>query len=467
MQVLSGEGGAFLFRFLRTLIFARLTTVEDFGVAALFSLLIASVETVSQFGLSQLIVQRKDGDEERVQRGIQGISASRGLLSAAILYLLAGPIAGFFETEQAQGAIEALALSPLLLGLIHFDVFRLQRHRRFLPYATTFSVPVFLSLLMIWPLFLWFGDFRAMAAAIVIEAAMIAAASHLLADRRYRAGLDREIAVSGFRFGWPLLLSSVALFLVMHGEKVIVARELGPTIFGIFAMGLTLTLSPGLLFSRSLRALLLPPLARNQDRPEAFRPLSVAAIEATLFAGVIIAASVMGLGPLFVRLALGEKFAALTPLLPFFALVVMLHVSKTGPGMVSVALGRTTNPMFGNFGRIAALPVAWWAAATGHDLSVILFISALGEIVGLALALTVLCVRAGVRFTPLAPGLAIYGLVALGLALSCAGVALAPSEGPAHVLGWIILPPLAALAIMGELRGFCLRLLRGGRAAAE
>lgn len=465
IQILTGEASAFLFRFIRTMLFARLTTVEDFGVAALFALIVAGITSLSEFGLPQLMVQRKEGDEGPFQAAIQGLSAARGVVSGLVLFAAAGPLAGFFGAPDAEGALRALAGAMAVLGLLHFDVHRFQRQRRFLPFALTFSAPVLVSTAMIWPLYLWFGDFRAMAAALVLEMLLTVAASHLLAERRYHLRLDRSAAAVGFRFGWPLLFNALALFLVMQGEKIVVARELGPAVFGLFAMGLTLAISPGLLLSRAARTLLLPRLSAVRDAPERFARLGGATVETNLFNGVVTAGAVTGLGPIFIMLAFGEKFAALIPLLPFFGLVALTQLGKAGPATISVALGRTTNPLIGNLGRIAALPLAWWAAASGYGLNVVLAIAAAGEAAGLALAFATLRLRAGFDLRLAARGLVCWAAMAAPLLLAAAGApGFAPPTDPLRALVWLALPPLLCLLLMANMRGFVFRTLlrRGG-----
>ena len=56
---------------------------------------------------------------------------------------------------------------------------------------------------------------------------MTALVSHLVAERPYRLVLDREIMAESLRFGWPLLVNGVLLFVVFNGDRVIVGHGLG------------------------------------------------------------------------------------------------------------------------------------------------------------------------------------------------------------------------------------------------
>ena len=399
--LVSGNAFTSALLLVRNLVVARLISVEDYGVASTFAITMAIVEMTSNLGLQQLVVQDRDGDDPRLQAGLQGFNALRGLVAGLILFALAGPLASFLGVPGIAWAYQLMALVPVARGLQHFDVERFKRRMRFGPWILAGLMPAALSVAAVWPLDRLWGDWRVMLYAVLGQTALGLLASHLLAERRFAMSLDRAIMAKGLRFGWPLLLNGVLLFLVMHGEKLVVGRELGMAALGIFAMGFTLTLTPTLVLARSAQAFFLPQLSAVQDDDARFQPMAAATMQAAVANGLMVAVAIVVIGPPFVALVLGEKYAALGPLLAWLGILQAIRVFKAGPAVVALARGRTGNAMIGNLPRVAAILVAWWALVGGAGLMSVVVIGIAGEVVGFAVSLALLRGRADVALGPM------------------------------------------------------------------
>lgn len=391
MILLSGNAFASLLLLARNLIVARLISVEDYGIAATFAVAMAVVEMMSALGLQQQIVQAKEGDDPHFQTALQGFQVLRGVISGVALFLIAGPLARFLGIGEVAWAYQLLALVPALNALQHFDIHRMSRQMVFGPMLMTGAAPAFLSVLAIWPLSAWYGDYTVMLYAILIQAAVGTITSHLVAERPYRLAFDREIIGNSLRFGWPILMNGLLMFLVFQGDKLIVGRELGMEPLAIFAMGMTLTLTPTLVLAKSASNYFLPPLSRMQhDGQAAFNELALVTIQAVLSASLLLLLALALLGPALIELLLGEKYASLQALLVWFAIMQTLRVLKAAPAIIALAAGKSANPMIANLVRIMALPLCWYVAATSGDLKLIIWIAILGELAGHIVAMALI-----------------------------------------------------------------------------
>jgi O-antigen/teichoic acid export membrane protein len=397
--LLAGNGVSALTLLLRNLIIARLISVENYGIAATFAILIAIVEMMSQLGLQQMIVQDKDGESPDFQAGIQGFQVLRAIASALVLVLIAYPVSWFLGIPQVAWAFQLLALIPLMNGLNHFDMFRLQRHMNYLPNSVTMAVSALGSLALIWPLNAYFNDYRVMLYSILAQGLITLLLSHMLAKRPYRLAFDLPMYRRAWGFGWPLLINGMLLFLVFNGEKLIVGHKLGLAPLAIYAMGFTLTLTPTLVFSRSVQGIFLPRLSQAVGKAH-FQPTAVAAVQANILGGLLLVVGVLLLGEWFVTAAFGKKYADLLPLLPWLALGQAIRVFKTGPAIVSLSKGLTTNAMWGNVARVLLLPAAWFAVANGYGLLTIAQIAVAAEVLGLGVALWLMTKSAGIDIKP-------------------------------------------------------------------
>ena len=409
LLILSGNLFASLMMLARNLIVARLVSVEDYGIAATFAISMAIVEMMTTLGLQQLIVQETKGNDPKFQDGLQGFHLARSLLAGLVLYLLAGPIAAFLGIPEVAWAYELLALVPVLNGLMHFDNFRMTRQMRYLPSILTVTVPALVSVLLIWPLFQLYGDYRVMLYAVLAQGVMGLVTSHLVAERRYGLSLDMGIVRQAFRFGWPLLLNNIMMFAVFHGEKLIVGRELGMAALAIFAMGFSLTLTPALLIAKTLQSFFLPQLSAAKEDRAAFTHLGLATLQSHLLAGALLVVAVVLLGEPLVRVLLGPKYEPLIALLVWLSIVQGLRVVKGGGSATSLAMAQTENAMAANVARVLFLPLAWYVAATGGELLLVVWIAIAGEFIGVVTAYLLGRLRMALPIGPMVPALAVTG----------------------------------------------------------
>jgi O-antigen/teichoic acid export membrane protein len=455
LMILSGNAAASLLLLARNLIVARLIPVEDYGVAATFALVMALVEMASAFGLQQQIVQSAAGDEPRFQAALQGFQLFRGLVSGLVLFALAAPLARFLGIPQVIWAYQLLALVPVLTALQHFDIHRQTRQMRFGPMLWTGALPALASVLVIWPLAIWFGDWQIMLYSILVQAALGTLVSHLLAERPWRIVFDRAITFGALRFGWPLLANAVLMFAVFQGDRLIVGRELGMAALGVFSMGVTLTLTPTLILAKSVQNLMLPKLSEAQGDAEAFARIASLTFEITLFSSLCFFAGALLLGPLVTDLLLGPRFAALWPLIAVFALGQALRMLKAAPAIVALARGRTGNAAAANLLRAAALPVCWWVLSAGGTVETLLWILVLAEALSYGAAL-MLVPLADWRRT--IPGHLVVAAALVAGSLWLLRAAPEPVAGAMLAPWWVWLACAAALAIclaaLGQLRGY-------------
>lgn len=461
LLLLSGNALGFAFLLCRNLLVARLVTVEDYGIAAAFAIIVAMIEVMSQIGLQQLIVQRADGDDERVQAGIQCLHFARAVVAAGVMVAIGPAVADFMNLERVAWAFQLLAVVPLLRGLMHFDVFRLQRAGNFRPFIVSFTIPAMVSALSVWPLYLLTPDYRVMLHAILIEAVFAMAVSHLVADRRYRFAVDMGLARDALKFGWPLFINAIFLFVVMQGEKMVVGRELGVAALALFAMGFTLTLTPTLILARSLSSMFLPRLSALKAETDRFRALALSVFQLNLANGLLVAVGVFLVGEIVVEAVLGEKYRSLAALLPLFAVLHAIRVFKSGPAVIALSKASSVNSMVGNLGRIFVFPAFWWFAAAGTEVSKLLFIAIAGEIVGFLLSLAMLSRLIRLRSRRLMLSLA-----------SAAAILIAVTVGTLDDLGylaagWSPAPVVAAFCVlfllsMADLRALARKMMRRG-----
>jgi len=468
LLILTGNSFSSLLLLARNMLVARLIPVADYGIAATFVVAIAVVEMASALGLHQQIVQSKEGDDPHFQSALQGFQVLRGLASGLLMFVIAAPMANFMGIPDVTWAYRVLALVPILNALIHFDIHRLGRQMVFWPMLLTGALPAMASVLVLWPLAHWLGDWRVLLYSIILQSALAVTVSHLVARRPYRINFDRAILKKSFRFGWPLLANAVLLFFVFQGDRVVVGRVMGMVPLAIFSMGVTLTLTPTLVMAKSAQNFFLPLLSRARAGGEAtateFERWARITLQAAMLNGALTALAMAVLAGPLLLLLLGHKYDDLMPLLLPLAGLAAMRVCKSGPSIVALSMGRTGNAMISNLPRVLVLPVVWVVLEHGGSLLHTIWLGTLAEVVGYALALGLMRgPRLWFLILPFAGFVAYLAVLVWIAGLVTAGSLPVWSSGLAAVLLFPLLP-----LTMAELRAYGLRrLTRRGKLDLE
>lgn len=439
-----------LLNFARNILVARLISVEDFGIAATFIVMLSVMDLVSSMSLDRLVVQARDGDDPKLIAALQGLAVVRGVSNALILCLIAWPMAWFFGHPDLAWAYRCLALVPLLKALSHNGMTQHQRKMNFTPTAIVSLGTAVAAVLAVWPLALWLGDYRVMLVQILLTVGLTTLGSHLVSPVRYRLAWDWAVVRRAFDFGWPLLINGGLLFVIMQGDRMVIGNQIGPYELGLFSAALTLAMTPSLLAARITRLFFMPLLSRRQDDGPALSGVFVVVMQTMVLAGGVMAALLSLFGPFVFHLAYGARYAEGLPVLLWLSLMFSMRLIREGSTTVAMSCGRTRLPMSANFVRLVSLPLCFWAASAGWGMVAVVMISTAAEAVSFLVATRLMHRWLGLaRLDRL--GLP-YALV-FALMLLAGWIALEPAaSGPDWRHGGILALLGAIVAVSRELR---------------
>lgn len=447
--VFASQGMVTLILFARNILIARLVSVEDFGIASSFAIAFAFIETATNVGLNRLVVQDRDGDGLRFVNTLHFFQIVRGCLGAGLTLLLAAPYASLLNVPEVTWAFMVLAWVPFVRGFLHLDMFRTQRGMDFQAFARASvlsalsSIPVVLLVYAISP------DYQTMLWAIVTHQTVQVGLSHLMAQRRFGVAFEFAVLRRALGFGTPLLLNGLVMFAVINGDRLMVGNQLGVETLAWFSAVFLITYTPTTVLANTFRSVFLPRLSKLQDTPAGFLTAAEDALALGGLVGILVAVGVALFGPALLLLAFGAKFAAGLEVILLMGVVQAVRITKSGPSMVAMARGRTTNMLYANLARLLALPIGLWMLMLGHGVPGLLLAALGGELLGLAVSLGLLRHQIGpeLRMPWLVAGLSGVTMAAV-LLLGALHPLTTEILGNLHAaqLGLIALVALAALA---------------------
>lgn len=363
----------------RSIAFAWLIGADELGRAMMLALTVRLIEMASDVGIERLIVQAPDGNTARLQSQLHGVAILRGVVGAAAVLALSPVLAAIFPGGPPAFSYAALAAIPLIRGAVHLDFKRMERHFRYHQMAVTEAGATCAMAICILPAIWFLGDYRAMAAVLLVHAAVFTLLSHLVAERPYALRLSAETLGRSWRFGAPLIFNALLLFVTFYADRLIVARAYDWASVAIYGVALQLALLPAQIVGRAASSLVLPVLRKALARHKSGHVWRRIVITHSLLAlGVMIGFST--LAPPIIDLVYGPDFRPATGLALALAIAAVARILRTPYSQLAVATGRTSDPARANIIRALALLPALAFAMAGFPLAAIAAAAALGEI---------------------------------------------------------------------------------------
>ena len=310
---------------LKFLLAARLLGPELIGLVGIATLSLAIVESLSDTGLSQAVVQRHSTINPREAGAVWTLQMSRGIALAIALLLLAVPIAALFKVSASANLVALAAVIPLLRNAFNPGVFLVQRDRNFRQlslYEASAALLDFATTLVL--IHLGFG-----AASILLGNIASDCVKLILSWTWFRVGLrptfQWRLIQDLTHFGKWIWGSSVVTLVLNQLDKVLVARFLGTTEFGLYQVAsriAQLVVADGAV---ALGQYLFPTFAkRHRISPLASRDYLSWIMRRLVPAIVTIAVVLIAVAGILVNLVLGSEWSDAVPILRVLAVPMLL-----------------------------------------------------------------------------------------------------------------------------------------------
>ncbi len=328
-----------LFNLARLIILARILSPNDFGLMGIALLVMSTLETFSQTGFQQALIQKKK-DIKSYLDAAWTVLILRGFILFAILYLIAPYAASFFNVPETKPMIQVIGLSVLLqaftnIGVIYFRK-ELKFNKEFIyQFAGTLAdfivaVSAVLILQNVWALV--FGLLAGNAVRCFVSYLIHPYRPHLSSD----LGKTKEL----FGFGKWILGSSILIFLLTQGDDIFVGKLLGATALGFYQLAYRISNMPAIEYSHLIARVTFPAYSKMQDNVIKLKEAYLKVLKLTAFLSVPIAGMIFILAPEFTKIFLTEKWMPMVPAMQVLALYGMLRAIGATTGVVFMAVGR-------------------------------------------------------------------------------------------------------------------------------
>ena len=300
-----------------TIILARLLSPSDYGVVAIATLIVGTIEVFTQTGLYNAIIRHPSPTREHYDSA-WSVSLLLGVALGLVVLACAPLAAIYFHEPRSIAVVAILAFRTMLVGTQNIGVVNFRRHLQFhkqfqfMVYPELFAFIVTISSAFI------LRNYWALVIGIMSQYVATVVLSYIMEPFRPRFSLSKVTEIWSFSF-WTLV-RSVGVYLNAQVDKVAIGGFAGAAAMGHYDVGRDVATSPTQELINPMVSTLLPVMATVQGDREKRRELYLnvlywsAIICTSTSVGVALVANDMA------DLVLGAKWHDVKPLMPWLAL---------------------------------------------------------------------------------------------------------------------------------------------------
>lgn len=267
-----GSGGEYGLRMLRTIVLAKFfLPPEIFGLFAIVQVMCGGLESLTEVGVREAVVQHPKGDDRRYLNGVWFFSAARGVV-LFLLGIVAAPwIAAFYDEPELTPYLRVAFLAILFNTMRSPEIYVAQKKIRMAKWAVVINGGAIFGIVLGCVLAIVYQNVWAFVIGFTVEAAARFLGSYILFPFLPKVSFDREYLRDLFRFSLGVLGVPVLAFVYAQSDILVLGRVVGSAELGMYKLALTLVLIPYTLCNTIITPILFPVLAELKKDPEATR----------------------------------------------------------------------------------------------------------------------------------------------------------------------------------------------------
>ncbi|WP_420030922.1 oligosaccharide flippase family protein [Sphingomonas flavescens] len=234
-----------MLRIVSTVCLTRLLAPEVYGITGIIMSVFYMINMVTDIGLQAYVVRHQRSDDPDFLSSVWTIHAVRGFVLAAIGMALAWPLSVALAKPQLTLPLLVASLVLIIDGQVTLHQFRGLRDGRVQRYSLIDLVSAASQTLSAIILAFFFRNVWAIVASMFVASAMKLWAGYILfPGSRFRFRPDRTVAADLWKFSQVIAVSSALTLIIGQVDKLVLARMLPLSQFGIYVIAASLSAAP-------------------------------------------------------------------------------------------------------------------------------------------------------------------------------------------------------------------------------
>lgn len=355
-----------ILRIFSSVVLTRLLNSEAYGVVGIVTSVAFVMAMISDSGITPFVVRHPEGKSQKFLDEVWTIRLIRGCILTIIMLIAASPIARLMGKEFLAGAIMAWSFSFLLDGISSLSNVTSVREGQLWRLsmvelagnAMTIAATIIAALLIhsYWAIII--GMLTGLFLRVVMSYVFFVGS---LRNFRLSRARTREI----WGFSRNIAFSSILTLLIFQIDKLILAKMMTLTAFGLYSIAVALASAPEAIAYPYCSRVLYPAYAAAvREAPQTLRAVYY---HSRRWISWLYAAGVGGLiggAHMLVGILYDPRYLAVAPYLQIIAIRVALRLPNIAANEAMVAIGQTRAGLMANIARalwlILGASIALW-----------------------------------------------------------------------------------------------------------
>ena len=343
-----GVGTNLVTQLLFAAVLARLLTKEQFGLYAIGLSFYLLGQFVSDFGIGQALVQKRELSEEDIRAGFTS-SLLLGVLATTLVWLLAPVAANLLahndpklpSSSEVVPLIRSFALLYSLVSLSTVSTSLLRRELRFKPLMLAEIGAYILGqgVFGLGAAYLGYGAYS-LVISTGVQYIIQLSASYYFGRHPFGLTFRRESFLALYAFGGRASLISFLEYVGNTLDTWMIGRFYGVAVLGVYNRGFSIVYAPFMALARSLTRVLAPSFSAVQHEQLRLRHAYLSGLLTMSILLFCVAAGVFVSAREIVLVLLGEKFVSAIPVVQILAIFIPFPVLSNLSGVLAEASAR-------------------------------------------------------------------------------------------------------------------------------
>jgi O-antigen/teichoic acid export membrane protein len=364
---MGGYAAGQLLRLASNIVLTRLLYPAAFGEMALVFSLMAGLQMFSDVGTGPAIVQNPRGSEAPFLNTAWTIQCVRGGLLWLASWLIAWPVAAYYQDPMLRWLIPAAGSTALIGGFTSTSVHTLERHLRLERLTIIDLASQFLGIVVTVLAALAdcavYGPNHPSAVWAIVSGTVIGVAARVVLSHTHLPGVrnrfhvDRQAMTVLFNFGRWIFISTLLTFLSGQSDRLIFGKMIPLALFGVYSIASMLAALPTQAMLRLGSAVIFPAYSRLVGR-EDFKRVFWRARLPLLLAGGAMVSALLACGPFLVRVLYDRRYEEAGWVLQYLAAGAWFQILECTNGAALLAKGNVKWVAAGSAAKVLGMVVA-------------------------------------------------------------------------------------------------------------
>ncbi len=304
--------------------------------------LLTGLELFSDLGITQSIIQNKNGEESEFLNTAWTLQIIRGFLVWLICLAITFPAAKFYQEPRLLWLVPIMGMMSIILGFASPSPAVLNRRMALDKLIIYDFIVQVLSLTALIGLAWWFRSLWAFAIGGLVGGTIRTVGSFMLIPaKRPRFAWNREALNELLSFGRWMFIATALMFLAEQSDRLILGKLLSFGMVGVYTIAATLANMPREVIKNLSYRVIFPTISNHVDLPrETLRAKILRQRRLIIFGFAIFLAGLVNVGDLIIGKLYDQRYTEATWMMPILSCGIWFSVLFYTTSPALLALGK-------------------------------------------------------------------------------------------------------------------------------